>query len=503
LKRIYRILSLILCLMLSLSFFTACKEKEAILTPDYSESKKEFDIWAYQATCNGWFQERGKDGILRRQEAPQYPVPVENEETIKTYKDAGFNTLFITYSHQFDGRDFENSDAKKLMDIAHAQGLKCFVFEIVTYQLSRTGETLINPQKADGKNFFNTQEELNAYVADVVKDVIKHPAFYGFSLRDEPSYVQMISIGQVYKAIQAAAPGCFCNMNMYPMPTKGHNIFVPGGQQMTAEVAYTKHLEHYLEVTGAKHVQYDDYPLGGTAEKPTVDGMHLAGLKLTAEFCRDNGLRFNKVFQTTAFEKAKGPICRKNTKTDMYWQLNLGMAFGIKNFSYWTYYPVINTAGEYYDVTASFLNRYGEKNEIYHWMSDIHPQMQKMAKALMNFEYQGMQIFNSENLPGVSAYAEYVQSTDTFKRLGEYTVDGEGTLVITELYDEGAGFYGYYLVNASDPTIDTTLSFELDFGTFNFAQTYRNGEVENQRTEKGKYANTLKTGEGVFVIPYK
>ena len=128
--------------------------------------------------------------------------------------------------------------------------------------------------------------------------------------------------------------------------------------------------------------------------------------------------------------------------------------------------------------------------------------MQATAKALMNFDYQGVQLYNSENLPGHSTYAENFTSTDEFKRIEECTVSGDGSLLITELYDEDAGFYGYFIVNASDPACDTTLSGTIDLGTFKFAQTYTNGVVSDQQIKKGEYTFSLTTGEGIFVIPY-
>ena len=507
-KKISKILALIMGFLSTCSIFVSCAEtgsSEPLLVPDYSESTKEFNIWSYHATCNGWYQYRDENGILRRHDRSETdPVPISNAETIQEYKDCGFNILFISYSHQFDGRDFENSDAKKLMDIAYEKGLKCFVHEQVTSVLSRSDTSLIQPGSADGVTTFESQQALNTYIADVIKDVIKHPAFYGFSLRDEPSYKQIDAIAEVYKAIQASAPGCFVNMNLFPMPSKGSNVFYPGGAQMTAEAAYTKYLEKMATATGAPYIRYDDYPIDGTTENPYIDGMHLSGLKLTAEFCKEKGLTFGKAFQSCELTtKAQTIMLRKPTKRDMYWQMNLGMAFGVKDYSYWTYYPVINTSGEFYDETSTFLTRYGEKNDMWYWMSEMHPQMQATAKALMNFEYQGVQLYNNGKLPGSSIYAENFSSTDTFKRLKNCTVNGDGSLLITELYDQGAGFYGYFIVNASDPVCDTTLSGTIDFGSFGYAQTYTNGEVENKTIKKGKYSYSLDTGEGVFVIPYK
>ena len=506
-----KILATALSLVLSLGLLSGCNSSNSsageVFAPDYSDSNKQYTFWAYQSTYNGWYQVKGKDGIVRRWEAPEYAIPIENAETIKTYKDAGFNVLFITYTYQFDGPDFATSEAKQLMDIAHEQGLKCFVFERTLYQLSAKGESLIvdDPSKANGTTTFESQEALNAYIGTVIKDVVKHPAFYGFSLRDEPSYKEMISIGQIYRAIQANAPGCFVNQNVFPMPTQGSEVYAPKGSTMKPEAAFKIYLEHMAECTGAPYIQYDDYPLlgplAGSEGVNAINSMHLLGLKTTAEFCKENKLAFNKVFQTCAFEKNK-PVCRAPSKTDMYWQMNIGMSFGIKMFSYWTYYPVVNTAGEYYDVKTSFLDQYGNKNDMYYWMQEIHGEMQGMAKVLMHYEYQGIQVYNEGLLPGSSAFVENVQSDDTFKKVKDCSLQNDGSVLITELYDVGRGYYGYYITNVTDTLTQTTVTADVDFGDYSQVQIYDKGEKTDQKTNKGNYEFTLKPGEGVFVIPY-
>lgn len=488
-----KILASILSVALSLTAFWGCgaTNTEANEPPNYSDSKKSFDFWAYHSTYNGWYngELEDKTGISK-----------ENKTTLKAFKDAGFNILFISYAYALNGKDFKNSEAKQVMDIAYELGLKCMVFEQITHTLSLKGDSLITGDKstADGVNTFATQEDLNAYVKDVIKDIVEHPAFYGFSLRDEPSHMQITSIGQVYTAIQSVKK-CFVNMNLLPMPLKGSNIYAENGKTKTGAQCYEEYLNTYKTKTGASWVQYDDYPL-----KPNfVRAAHIVNAKITAEFCKKNNMRFCKAFQTCSYSVAGKEECRKPLKEDMYWQLNIGMAFGVKTYSYWTYYPVVNPGGEKYDITACFVTPKGEKNEMYYWMKDIHAEMQNTARALACFDYRGMNLIKTDNIMCNTAYLEQDFGEYDFEKIEKYEIkSGTGAVLITELYDEGRENYGYYVTNVTDPTLDSKMKVSLKFYDCDNALIFNKGAETNVKANKQTLELELKKGEGVFVIPY-
>ena len=82
------------------------------------------------------------------------------------------------------------------------------------------------------------------------------------------------------------------------------------------------------------------------------------------------------------------------------------------------------------------------------------------------------------------------------------SLGNDGSVLITELYDVGRGYYGYYITNVTDTLTQTTIKADVDFGNYNNVQIYNKGEKTDKKTNKGNYEFTLKPGEGVFVIPY-
>ena len=181
-KKMKRVLAAALCAVTAFSALslTACGNKA--VAPDYSETEETFDIWAYHATYNGVWKHVENGETIEDREG----IVKTDRESLLEYKAAGFNRLFISYAMTVSGDSYAESDAKKVMDICADIGLKCILFESKLHGLSSTRESLINPDKADGNNFFASQEDLNEFVGARIKDMIKHPAFYGFSIFDEP-----------------------------------------------------------------------------------------------------------------------------------------------------------------------------------------------------------------------------------------------------------------------------------------------------------------------------
>ena len=508
-----KLLAGLLCSLLTLSTgFSACGEGLEKNAPDYSASKKQFTTWAYAAVYDGWWQTIDENNqTIRLENSEATPVAVTTKASLQEYKEAGFNTLLINYVAPYNSltERWEGSRTKEIMDWSAELGLQCILFESSIRGLANTHESLINPEKADGKKFFNSQDELNAYVYNNVKEVIAHPAFYGFSVLDEPPYTVFPAFGQVYEAVQACAPGAFVNMNLLGMGTD-HNSntktkYCEGAGQMPIYDAYMKHIELYAEHTKAPYIQVDVYPIRGTDEEPTLTGNALRTPYVLAEFCKERDMDLYYVLQssgfTVGFNDAVTPICRNPKKRDMYWQTNVAMAFGVKSYSYWGYYPVVNTASEHYDQTSSFLDIAGNKNEMYYWMQDIHEEMQQTAKAILNFEYQTANVFYKAPISGYKLHLSGFEKNN-YKKLLSYEAETEGGYLLTEFYDKGNDRYGYFLVNVADPAYAGSGKVKMTFDGYNKVQLYDRGQVSNKAIAKSTLTLELGVGQGMFIIPY-
>ena len=458
--------------------------------PDYSGSNKQYTFWAYSGTCDDWYQIAGDRYVFE-------DGTRQTEENTKRYADAGFNVLFVDWTFPFNSKvdNFQKSKLKTVMDYAHKYGLKCFIFENNLHSLSSSKTSLIDPNNFDNIKKFESEAALTEFVRNALKDVSQHPAFYGVSLLDEPTYEQIPAWGEVYRAVKAAYPDAWVNINLLPMSYSVHDRYCEGGTEMNTIPAYRNYLNTYYEHVGqySHSIQYDDYPI---LTKNRIWYMHLDNMQMVADMAKEKGMTFGKVYQTYD----DGTSRREPTETDMYWQMNIGMAMGIKDHSYYYYYPVVNASKEY-DETTSIVNRKGEPNRLYWILQKLHGEMQFNARALMNFEYRGLNYYLKTPVPGYMNYLGGIEKNDLLF-VEDVALESEGIILTTELYDEDNDQYGYYFVNITDPEQTTNIEIDIEFKEKENIQIYNGKEVVNEKLGDGKATITLSTGQGVFVMPF-
>ena len=478
--------------------------------PDYSQTGEQFTTFAYHAVRHNWYNSNATG-------FQTLPESLMTKEKLQEYKDAGFNVLFCNYVFDYNGESGRTVSYGStspysildIMDMSHELGLKVIISEQNLRRLvdaagdgSLIDETLASPMaNLSSPTKFQSEEDLQAYIKRLLDDVADHPAFYGVITKDEPFYQSLPGYGEIYKAIKACYPNAYVHANLLPMTATAEYRYAENGKSMGLENSYKKYLSDFYKYSNADCITYDDYPiLGNNSDQATIKTEHLRNAQIVAEFCKEKGLRYQKVFQTCSF-KTGSWICRTPTQRDMYWQMNIGMAMGVKTYSYWSYYPVTNAGGETYVETASFLNQKGEKNQLYYWMQDIHAEMQGTAEALMNFEYQGLRTYKMSPMPGVFGYIAGLENND-LKYVSEVTQSSNGIILVTELYDKDEDQYGYYVVNITDPTQSTEIDVTVKFDQFTKVQTYSKGEPTNSFLKGGATTFSLATGQGVFLLPY-
>ena len=489
-------------------------------------NENEFLIFSYHATCDDWWAE----GIGENRVVNKLPSSLTTSESVKLHKDAGFNVMFVSYVFEFCAleEDFQSSKLKAVMDMAWEQGLPCIVFIKEIHRLSSTVGSLIDPEKADGENFFASEEELTAYVGRVFQEVKEHPAFFGTSIKDEPMYTHFKAQGQVWRAIRAVCPNAYINANLLPYSPELITVGVAselqtGGKKFYSEderevvdtygfeegskMAYRKYLQLFYDEVKPELIQYDDYPIRERGPKGSDEAesyllfYHVVNAQMVAEFCKEKGLQFSKVFQTCG-GGTSSKLWRKPTERDMYWQMHIGMAMGIKGYSYWSYYPVVNCGGEFYDETASFVNRQGKPNETYYVMQKIHKEMRCVDKLLKTFDYQAMRLCVRGEIKENSDFILYAERNGALDGVREIRLEQDGVLLATELQERKTGRKGYWFVNATDPILNKGQTAKVNFENCNDALVYKNGVGRKEKFENNVATFELNAGQGVFVLPY-
>ena len=500
--------------------FGGCGETKIPDGPDYSASTLQYDFYGYSACIDGW----NIDGV-------SYDVDEDylSVERIKEYKDAGMTIYFpqagalVTDSTV---QDFENSNVKKALDYSLEAGIdKVILMDTRIQALSKPSFGTTAQIKAkiengtildeagligEGKQFA-TEADLDAYIAECLAPYKDHEAFYGVMLGDEPHFYHAENYGQVYRSIKRVCPEAYIQYNLHPISSveeEENRILFTGSineegltQIQKMVQAYEYYIGLFMEATGAKHIQYDQYPLKN-ADK--VDPYYILGLQVVSKLAQEHDAEFYFVSQTYG-QTDNITTPRMLSQEDLYWLNNMLVGFGIKQISYFTYFTKADNNAEHFIDGNSFLTWEGEKTDIYHWMKQIMSEEQKLAPTILNFDYSSSKVYISETTNFDCTYAMRTIETPDFKALKDVDVNKEAALV-TELYDDEKQNYIYMVQNVTDSVRKGSKAFQTTVLTFDEAYKYAAVYVKGERTlvklDKGKLTLKHKAGEATYILPY-
>jgi hypothetical protein len=220
-------------------------------------------------------------------------------------------------------------------------------------------------------------------------------------------------------------------------------------------------------------------------------------------------MRFGHVYQTYKDEADTGH--RALDENDIEWQVNLGLAFGVKDHSYYTYYPVLNSGSTIPNEDYTIVDRNGDPNDMYYWVKGLNEDMAVFAKAMAHFEYRDMQYYTKGTVDSSMQDAlNIVENVGKFDDgLANVAISANGLALVSELYDEEQGWFGYFVMNATNPyngrygtTTVATQTVTLTFSGYHKVQIYQDGAVRTVALTNGQISLTLAEAAGAFVIPY-
>ena len=424
-------------------------------------------------------------------------------EKYKEYKDCGFNVLFMQGTASYKGEGWENSDAQRCMQRAWEAGIdKVILVDDRIFQLSLISEGLIG----EGKKFAS-EEELDEFIKSCLKDYRHEKNFYGVQLRDEPFYPYLKTIGQIFRSIKRVDSSVFVHCNLNPLHgSLTYSICVP---QKTLVDTYEGYLSTFLEETGTNHLMVDIYPFQYSPEKAHIRRYYFAGLECVARVCRKYGVEMHIVMQSFAMNLGKRPWHWMPNEKEMQLQKNVLLAFGVKQYSYFTYWTkqMNRSKGEMFIDGKALMTRNGEKTKTWYHAQKINKELQQLAPIMWDFEFCNNAFFVKIPFCTAPTYLELIRGGE----LSRVEVDTDRDVVmVTELYDKKKKQYMYCAVNTTDikryskkykkEKQLTVLTFKQKYDV---ADVYQNGKWQTVALEEGKLSIHLHAGDGIIILPHK
>ena len=470
-------------------------------TPSY-EDDRQVEIGAYSGPRQG-----GNRTNHRKDGSGGNPNPEGGwkgwitEESFRDYIDCGFTYLMANSDGLYDHNvlkkksvmKFEDSDAYPYMELAQKMNIPVIVTANFLKNLTGSTDSRIT-------------EDDKAKLKQMVDDLSQYSVFKGFTFRDEPTIDLIKSGGTVKQYLDSLNPDLFYYTSALPMYA-GLSL-LSTDESVDKVAAYRNYVDTYSNEMGT--FAYDSYPLwiDPIQGETQIETTWFQNLLLVAEDAKEKGYDPGITIQSCSYgpvgSNGMGMHHRKITdKKDVTFQLYSAMAYGFRNFSYFTYWEMrdLLPTEEFYGAMINYPTDGTQnpvKTEAYYAVKEANAEIKKFDHVYLNYKWQGT----------MALTAEGKKLGDALSMAGDYDsprikeVTATNSTLIGCLKD-AEGYDGFVILNATDPGKDEKDSVTITFREASKAIAYIQGEEQTIELKDGTYTFELASGEGVFVIPIK
>ena len=393
--------------------------------------------------------------------------PIGTYEDYKLAKDMGITHMFIGDSCFGIERDTEKYF--ELLKMAEKAGLKAVIRTMNTYPFS---------DKTDYTEFDNV---------------------WGINYWDEPFCKDFSKLTEMAeKHIQKYKDNLVFFVNLNPNETT--EGWHPWGEDET----YKDYIEQFCEkvlskiTVGEKILSADIYPIIMTAGKTYIKDTYLRGLECIAAAAKKYGLDTHFYVQAASFYAGESlyPIL---TDKELRFQFNTLMAFGIRNFTYYTYADYGEEGKSGY-AKAFVSNKVSCKpHELYHYAKTVNAEIQKIEEVYLSFEWQGtLTAGGTDSEEDETGYFEGLENTLKEVPIIKSCACSQNTLIGIFANDDGED--AVLISNFTLPQKGKTDTVNIEFREKKKAILYLKGNKEEIELKKGVLNLDLYAGEGAFVI---
>ncbi len=358
--------------------------------------RKHFDFYGYNSPTDGKYHVDNETYFLGED--------YRSVRRYKEYQNVGFNILLLQHMNEYNGEKWETSACKKCMDTAFKSGIARVIVSD-----KRLKDLCVEPLLVGETGKFKTEEEFEKYVADCVKPYCNHPAFYGIQLFDEPAFKYLKEYAHLYRVIKKILPKAEMQCNLLNMVA--HSLIAQDANNLQDKrVDYVNYLKYFAKESGINYLMTDEYAF---RRNNIISNETVPVYETLAEVCKELGVELRLVMQSFCQEGCVinpdkpdemygGISWRRMTKADMYWQMNLAMGFGCKEFSFFTYMTKVKKffTGKRCVTDgidgACFINLDGSRTKLYGYTKQIIKEMKDFESVILKYAFEKPYYFYPE-----------------------------------------------------------------------------------------------------------
>jgi hypothetical protein len=232
------------------------------------------------------------------------------------------------------------------LDLVQEAGMKAFVFD---------------PRLSDHDFRKVDEERARRNINELVKEVSKHPAVYGYYIKDEPNAAEFPGLTTLARILRECAPGQMAYINLFPNYAS---------QEQLGTETYEDYVDHYIATVRPEMISYDHYAL--------MEGDHLresyyANLVTIRQAARRAGVPFWNIVLSNAHFTYREPDA-----SGFRFQAYTTLAYGGQGISWFTY--LTPEVGNY---RLAPLDPYGNRTSTWTHMQSVNLQVHELAPTYL------------------------------------------------------------------------------------------------------------------------
>ena len=465
--------------------------------------RKGFLFYAYNIPTSGNYKYNGY--------TYRYGEDFRNAKRFKEYVDCGFDMIQARGENAFRGGEWEGSNCKLVFDEALKAGCKKLLVTDSRFdQVIRQREIL-----GEGKRF-QTEEELDEWVRECVKPYCKRKGFYGIQLLDEPIYAEFPAYFSMVASLKRVLPEAYLQCNLLPLDAR--TSIISSDESLWKEMrpddgllrhatdfsgkqdVYEKYVRDFTVGTGLDSILFDEYPF---RREYLISGNFLPNYQIVARLCQELGIEFRVVLQSFSHVTVGVIRNRRMGESDMYWQMNAALGFGVREFSFYTYMakPTFEFAkdGGGEQDGSSFINLDGSNTAMWYDTKRIIKEFKRFAKIALGYEYENSYVVCEDGKTADDFdHTKYLYEKKTCPLK---TKVEKGVALVTESKGEKGKLYMFENIgNVKEELFEGAKPMRftayLPEGKKKFY--FRGKPIKVKANADGSYTFSLKVGDAVF-----
>ncbi|MBE7078386.1 MAG: hypothetical protein E7380_00805 [Clostridiales bacterium] len=356
-----------------------------------------------------------------------------------------------------------------------------------------------------------------AFGVNEIPDFSDCEGFIGFLMADEPTsenFEKIAAYAEQFNTLYAGTDVTFM-VNLFPSYAsifqENSNSFW-GSSSTLNKTTYKTYLQAYCDdvlsnIDGEKWLSLDTYPVNADY---TLTDTFLFDLAMLKYYSLSANATSHVALQSSGWvENENSDKNRMPTEAEMRMQAYAAMAFGIDSISWWSYS----------DKRGDNQSNPTDSNENYEPFATVNNELAAIEKVYKAFDWKGVIIGKSDkgnNFSGKNAdydayntvqgeLGTYKLSASNTKHLSSVATNQNRLNYLLGVMEDMNGNEGYVLANYNTLKANNNNAAQTVTLTFKTGVTkvviYHNGIYSEVDVSNGELKISLKTGDGVIILP--